>query len=322
MTFRKEAILCIFLFTTIVYSCNPVNNVIIQDSNSTASIQYSNAKTFETPSSSEMITKSPIMTLTSSFSSLPSLTYKIEDTWTALPSLEENESREVIEKLLVDNGGCRLPCWWGIVPGETKWQNANQFFESLSCSIQKRNDKYLFPQNITETSRYYNIYGVECANNYAAIWERDELIKAISLSGDNESKIFYLHQILTNYSQPDKVFLYTQSNVPENIYPFYLVLFYSDQRMLLIYDYYAQKRGEVMQVCPQLINPWVNTWAVDISWADVDIDRKTLGLDITGGYSRLKSLEEVTDMNIELFYQTFRKADNTKCINTSVEYWL
>ncbi len=30
-----------------------------------------------------------------------------------------------------NNGGCELPCWWGITPGETSWQEVHQRFSPL-----------------------------------------------------------------------------------------------------------------------------------------------------------------------------------------------
>ena len=36
--------------------------------------------------------------------------------WTPLPDLTIDEARENLRNLLETNGGCDLPCWWGITP--------------------------------------------------------------------------------------------------------------------------------------------------------------------------------------------------------------
>ena len=34
-----------------------------------------------------------------------------------------------------DNGGCELPCWWSITPGETSWKDAVQFFADRGVRV-------------------------------------------------------------------------------------------------------------------------------------------------------------------------------------------
>jgi hypothetical protein len=42
-------------------------------------------------------------------------------TWTPLPAVPPATADAIVEDLLKNNAGCRLPCWWGVVPGETQW---------------------------------------------------------------------------------------------------------------------------------------------------------------------------------------------------------
>jgi hypothetical protein len=58
-----------------------------------------------------------------------------------------------------------------------------------------------------------------------------------------------------------------------------------------------------------------------IEWTDEDIDRMSLGEDMSGKYLRLKPIEEVTSMTIESFYKTFNNPQKTKCIDTPSKYW-
>jgi hypothetical protein len=37
--------------------------------------------------------------------------------------------------LLQTNNGCRFPCWWGIEPGTTSWQDANNFLSQFGQDI-------------------------------------------------------------------------------------------------------------------------------------------------------------------------------------------
>jgi hypothetical protein len=61
-------------------------------------------------------------------------------TWTPLPTLPSQQTRAKIEELLETNGGCELPCWWGITPNETAWPETLHFlrpyiFQLVECSI-------------------------------------------------------------------------------------------------------------------------------------------------------------------------------------------
>jgi hypothetical protein len=48
-------------------------------------------------------------------------------TSTLFPTLPAEEMDETIQALIATNGGCFLPCWWGITPGVTSWDDANHF---------------------------------------------------------------------------------------------------------------------------------------------------------------------------------------------------
>jgi hypothetical protein len=37
------------------------------------------------------------------------------------------------EELITTNGNCRLPCFWGIQPGETKWSDLLQLFDQIGA---------------------------------------------------------------------------------------------------------------------------------------------------------------------------------------------
>ncbi len=70
-----------------------------------------------------METQTPIVTPLPTRTSTPS------------PTLSPSEVQAYILDLLQKNAGCRLPCWWGIVPGQTAWQEAESFLAPLSSEI-------------------------------------------------------------------------------------------------------------------------------------------------------------------------------------------
>ncbi len=63
-----------------------------------------------------------------------------------MPTLSLEEKEIVTSELYKTNGNCELPCWWGIVPGETEWQTAKLLLNSvateLSTSAESEFDTY------------------------------------------------------------------------------------------------------------------------------------------------------------------------------------
>ena len=68
--------------------------------------------------------------MSASSPSAPSITPTIVPTPTQLPEIKQQ-----IIQLFEPNPECQLPCWWGIVPGESTWDFARHFLEPLSYGI-------------------------------------------------------------------------------------------------------------------------------------------------------------------------------------------
>lgn len=73
----------------------------------------------------DITTSTPSMTIETQKTHTPEVTItetpRPTNTFTAtrIPTLSKEASIEYIESLYKNNGGCDLPCWWGIMPGES-----------------------------------------------------------------------------------------------------------------------------------------------------------------------------------------------------------
>ena len=76
----------------------------------------------ETPTPTLAPTLTPTVTNTLLPTKTPSPT--VAQSWTPPPKLSQEEANELLLELYETNGGCEMPCWWGIVPGETPWETA------------------------------------------------------------------------------------------------------------------------------------------------------------------------------------------------------
>lgn len=66
----------------------------------------------------------------STFTPLP-VTLTVTPTQPSLPTLSSTQIKEVVRDLYTNNGGCELPCLWGIVPQQTSVQDVYNNFSQI-----------------------------------------------------------------------------------------------------------------------------------------------------------------------------------------------
>jgi len=259
-------------------------------------------------------------TKTSLPTATPSLTptFTPSATWTPLPTLLPTEAQALVLDLLQNNAGCRLPCWWGFTPGKTTWEAARQFLASFATRIGQGGSGQVTENGVTyHTTNYSVFYEVlgepeRDETNYSL---KNEIIDVIQVGSGGTVLSYQLHLVLAAYGMPTEILLKTYTNSPENYLPFRLVLFYPQQGILAYYEYEAHKIGDQMRSCPQPLGPRLWLWSPEqetIQIADVDPPDTN---------QPLRPLEEVTEMDLQTFYQTFKNPNSGVCLETPVELW-
>ena len=306
---KKKLFLFLLLLMT---SCSELEN-----QQSTAEISTISGRTLPatwtlSPSPTSTYTLTPTITVTATSTSAP--------TWTPLPTLPAEDALAIVEELDATNAGCRLPCWWGITPGVTSWEEARQFFatfateiiQSDSIQISEKGVTYIETRNIVR----YPIGG-DPFSLVVGLYVIEGLISEIQLGTLQYPS--QLHQILEEFGPPTQIFLWTLSNAPFRPLPFILLLFYEDQGILAMYPYNnAEDIGDNIRSCPLSLGAYIWLWSKSIEMDDEDIEFRALGPDPT---TPLRLLEDVTDYTIDSFHQTFKDASNQTCIITPVEHW-
>jgi hypothetical protein len=261
-------------------------------------------------------TRSLTLTQTSSATRAPSTT--TTPTWTPLPTLEPNAAQAKVTQLLEDNGGCRLPCWWGIIPDETYWDTAQHFQAAFAASIEQGASGFATEGGVTFFEAHYEVtYPISGdtfggRNSYTV---RDGVIVFIHVGRSEAQLIFPLRQLLDSYGRPTEVLLKTYTNAPEAYLPFRIAVSYPEQGILAYYEYPALEVGDKMQGCPDATGPELWLWAP----AKKTVPRSVIEPPDTN--NPLRALDEVTDIDIEDFYQTFKAPNAKGCIETPARYW-
>jgi hypothetical protein len=223
------------------------------------------------------------------------------------------------------NNGCRLPCWWGITPGQTPWQAARKFFNNFDpgigiWSLYKPLPElsYFAPQIPLPPA----IFGLDRTTLNVIV--RNGIVEGIFayVAILEEPTVGYLtpyllSPFLNNYGQPEEVWLSTYCCPFEHgDLPFTLVLFYPNQGITALYSEDGVRQDDQVQACIQdpVTFLYVHTPNLNLSFEEETGDIPEL----EGNYL---SLGEATGMDVATFYETFKNPDNTTCLQTPANLW-
>jgi hypothetical protein len=235
---------------------------------------------------------------------------------TPLSTLSKQEAIVKVEHLLVDNGGCRLPCWWGITAGETSWAEAYQFLATFT-EVKQWSTKTVVRNGSTLIKANYDVY-------YQTPERRVGI--GFNIRGDEIYLIiagatrFIISTLLTEYGLPEDIFIHTAASVPEEYPPFILALFYRDLRILAVYNFETKRNGNYLLGCQtdKSSHAQLFLWSVDEIWTDQRIQDVVVGPDPN---FPLQRFQDVTAMDIENFYQVFKYPDTDTCVQTLLDKW-
>ena len=259
------------------------------------------------PTTSVIATRTiPALTMTST--KKPTQTHTITPTQpptlTPLPTIPADEAQAYLRNLMLNNADCRLPCWWGITPGVTEWEEARQFLQSFASSIYYNES---FPED-------YNVeYGIVQTGYFfgaADYFVRNGTVISIVVNPIGTYLGYQLNQMLANYGEPDGVSIFTYPDyLSHGQLPFNVILRYAEENMTALYAFESEIIGDNVRSCPgyQPIGPWLFIGELqDPAEVLVYPDQ---------------ALETATGMNVADFYQTYRTPDSTICLRTPINSW-
>ena len=272
-------------------------------------------------------TLTPVLITTSKTTSTPTRTV----TWTPRSTLPPDESKALVLELLKTNGGCRLPCWWGITPGKTSWNEAKAYLSTFAASIEKFIEKE--PKNFQDRLiTYYALFSVFEDTGLSV--DRGKLPVNFIVSPKDEKVdviltgiIIPVRNALADFGEPD--FIWFQSSgesYPTTIPPQYdLGLTYLQKGIMFTYSsdgHFSETERTTLEICQNEFptEASVFLWSPQQaeSYHDVIVP-KLLGF--FNGTSRLYGLDEVANMDTAQFYENYLEPNATDCIVTHINIW-
>lgn len=243
-----------------------------------------------------------------------------------LPAAQEEE---YLVNNLASNADCELPCWWGIKPGETTTQYVQQMFLNLGKSVSRNEDGRGLQYRVSLLGRhspYPFDYTVE-----HRWFDKNGIVDLFGVTGTalnwsppqhfvQDWNRYALHEALARYGVPSKVLIHYWSFG----WQYNIALVYEDQGFLIAYsgpidDSSFDYSDKPLSICPTQNRPTeISIWMAQPKSAEL----KKLGFsygEISSSYPFMLSLEEVTPLTTQSFYETFLNPDTTTCLTVPRE---
>jgi hypothetical protein len=253
-------------------------------------------------------------------------------TSTLEPTLTFAQSQHYLFELLQHNAGCKLPCWWGITPGVTTWDEANRLIVHMGFVMKGH--------PIDNGYTYYGLrfdWAEPFTVNSLGFYVGNGVVEGIGVSGaPNEDVNFFRtlwrsfspERVIPAYGPPTRVWVSVfWYGVPYDVSA-RLVVFYDQLKFLVVYHTRALTVDDpdqpVFRICP--------SWG-DLAWypsLDMYILSPDNPMSLEEYVARLSSLplappdpslEEVAGISTEEFYKRFLPGNGPACIDTPQDLW-
>lgn len=269
-------------------------------------------------------TATPEPSLIPSSTSTPTPTRTATPTATAthkpLPTLPLPEAIEKMQELLEMNGGCAFPCWWGITPGKTTWNEVLDTLQPIAWRMSSLKNHPVYKDKVTREFYFAMDDQPTLMNSLMVIFVLKKETMEIEWIVSGQS--YDLEKLLLNYGIPEEIWI-TANGIPVTGPVDYTVhLFYSDKGIMAGINNYAgmvHKNGEdFAKVC--------NTALIDnatgmLFWPpDTRIEHQEFFVE----YERINeflSIQTATTMTLEDFYNLVLSGGPGDCLEIPMSNW-
>lgn len=171
---------------------------------------------------------------------------------TVTPTLSEEEALAYFQELFKDNGGCELPCWWGITPGvttEEEMVSTLSILDTPDVSYYKNGlneEVYEYRYEITGSAKE----AYPESNTYSArIWIIDGKVAFIVTGADNVSEDFdyTFAGLFSGLDTPSEIRI---QPLVDSWQPYYYIEIFNYERGIGIsYSDAFEVNGEDLSIC-------------------------------------------------------------------------
>lgn len=236
---------------------------------------------------------------------------------TSYPVLSQDEARAGVIALLQTNAGCRLPCWWGITPGETHWETVHALLSPM-LETQTTTDTLLSYGNRLgiSTPEELGLPGFEFHLQDSIVQE----ITVFSVPGSYLSELDIQH-IFQTYGGPDQIYLRAFPFTGRSLVQIFL--HYPRQGMAIEYRFHTEAADQKICVCnldgPAQADFYL--WEYDPPTVQ---DFYTIAIRALWHPAEYKilPLDKASSWTVDSFYQIFQQPGvYPACVETPTDLW-
>lgn len=279
------------------------------------------------PSPTNTITLQPTNTIE------PTIVLTRTPTFTTIPTLTPREAQDILIELLGNNGGCRLPCFLGVTPGENSSQDAVDVYHQFDPV----SEWFGYNEMLGEWDLEITLGMRELLDISITFQALDNIVNSIEFTvftnlknppqypyaienTDYRNLMMYymLSSILAEYGPPDEIYLAPLAieDYPYEYGSFYLLLLYAQQGFAVHYETGLQVRGDQVLGCMNYASvefEFLTSGNPDAFYENLPSDWKTM-------MEKYHPIDFVPGMTIDSFYETFRNPTD-QCIESPVDFW-
>lgn len=222
------------------------------------------------------------------------------------PTLSLKDSKEQITALINNNGNCQLPCWWGIIPGESFWTDVEPYLKTLADDIVLVNgqilhkygekipvDVYIFIKKLDDYSENVRV---------AFAVNPEGLIEEIAANEPLTQVNFTISQLLNEYGKPEDVKINLTTEFAEGGVYYWIALLYPEEGFGAFFKGEGEEMENKMRVCPEETGPYLIM--VSPEGLTLNLMIQIIDQNGWGGSSNLPSIDEFPDLSIESFTES------------------
>jgi len=247
---------------------------------------------------------------------------KMQPSPTPYPPLAEMDRQARLAGLFQSNGGCRLPCWWGIVPGQTTWQEVHAILSPPLGHGAERGRRY-------DGFRFINGYYYEPTSLFSIefYFQEDRPIPNLLIEDVPQEYLanLTLSNIFRSYGSPDEIYIrspyHTIGGIQSCLGEFEIFLYYPSQGFAIQYRYQSYPVNRPIRVC-DLDRPSFGEFYVWTPGSYSNFQEVAPFASWGPGQYPIQPIEEETSWTTESFFATFRQgAPPGYCIDAPAYDW-
>lgn len=262
----------------------------------------------------------PILTTMPTISSTPKVTLEKPSpklTWTPQPTLPLDQAQATAESVYMINGGCNFPCWMGITPGKTRWDQAKVYLSPFAdLYYDSKRTSLIYVDVLFKKPK-----GQDPVSIVGQMTVENDLVTYVLANFSHEK--FPLWKFLSEYNRPEEIRIFANGNYAGlgDSGDFVIVLFYPKNGIMAVFRG-TSNQGKILHICLESkdFQPEYSLLLWDPS-RSISFERagQLLGLPVRNNSDIAKDyvmLQDVTNFDVETFAETYQQKDNQgKCFD-------